>query len=248
MKLLWRLPEIVRALRSDRPSTVLFVISSPLNIVLLAMLALLAPSARTYIYLHEPGDLSEKSKRGLGWAWALALHMTQRLECLLATEAIVSSPRVQQIASKALRLPLSRIRVAPLILVDDGRPGVRKVPGSVLYAGRANSTRGIHEVLEAARLARDAGDPPRFMIATPDDLSEPLRAQGLASVDFLRLHHGRPLTDDEMASFYSQAEVVLLLYKDIVFQSGVPPMAIMHGALVLVTEVESVIDVVQITT
>lgn len=231
-------------LRTRRPQAAFLFVTSPLNpwLCLLGRLAL--NTCRFSLYLHEPASVRRKMRRGLGLAWAISVTVVQRIETAMVHHVFVSTERVSGIAASEFSIPREKVSIAPILIHDEARSGLKK-KGSVLFAGRAGAERGIDTFLEVvSRELASPGDT-NFMIATRDDISERLSARGLLANERLEFSTGRQLSDREMASFFDRAEAVVLLYREEVMQSGIPPMAYMHGCALIATNRPGVAEEVE---
>ncbi len=222
-------------LRTRRPQAAFLFVTSPLNPWLCLVSRLALGTCRFSLYLHEPAGIRRKMRRGFGLAWAIGVTVVQRIEIAMVHHVFLSTERVAVIAASELSIPRDKMSIAALLIHDESRGGLKK-KGSVLFAGRAGVERGIDTFLDVvSRELASPGDT-NFMIATRDDISEQLSARGLHANQRLELSMGRQLSDREMASFFDRAEAVVLLYREEVMQSGVPPMAYMHGCALIATD------------
>lgn len=229
--------QVLRAARDISkvgPRSVLVFVTHPLNILFLAALRFAAPNIRLSVYLHEPGGVARKIRRGLGVPWAVAVTSFQLMEIRLVERVVVSSARTAEIARRDLGVSDASIAVAPLLLADQ-RVAVEKDARLVLFAGRANNARGFDVFLDVVRRELKVPGGLSFLIATRDSVEGSLSRFGLQPGERLEVHCGRELSDLEIAAMYQRAGVVVLLYRDEVMQSGVPPMAYMHGCAVVGT-------------
>ncbi len=118
------------------------------------------------------------------------------MELGVAPGSVHHVPNWSRVAPPALTVEQTRLRFG----WDDGRM-------VVLHAGNMGYKQGLEQVVEAARLAADRGDPVRFVLAGGGNRAEAIReaASGLPNVDFLGVQ-----PDGIHASLLAAADVLLL--------------------------------------
>lgn len=120
-------------------------------------------------------------------------------------------------------------------------PNLKKIPRSVLLFGRMYPYKGLDTLLQSLKILERRGRPVRLILAGSGDLT-PYRAR-LASLD-QPLIENRFIKDQEVISYFQQAEAVVLPYKE-ASQSGIIPIAFPAGVPVIATRVGALPEILQ---
>ena len=223
----------VSVLRETLPSMVFFQTTSPLNILFILLVRVLAPRAGVCVFMHEPASLHHKRKKGDRWAWTIAVCVTQWIEARLA-DYIIFGSRNALSSAKWLRIEHQQTRVAKLLLLHARRPPQSVLRNVILYVGRIAVSRGIKEFLELAALSRGQRLPFHFVIVSSDPFE--VKETNLVEGSNLEVRCGAALSEAEIAAYFQRAIAVYVHYSVDIMQSGVPPMAYKFGCGLLASD------------
>lgn len=207
----------------------------PLNSLLIWRLRRALGPVDVHYYLHEPGTLRLKLARGDGLALSLAVTASHHLDLRAANRFYVSNAAARERALRSYRIPglESRCDLLPLPfpdLVPDWTPPRGNTAPHLLMLGRADERRCLDVFLGLARHAARERPTWRFTIlsSSPVGVDDALRL-----LPNLQLRVGQPYSDAQMTAALGAATHVFNLFRITYTQSGVTPVALMHGVPVI---------------
>jgi colanic acid biosynthesis glycosyl transferase WcaI len=202
--------------RVSRPDAILGVVPSLSGGVLAKLLGRRFRAPYGLLFQDLMGPAASQSGIAGG---AFVARMTVRAERWSVAEAraigVVSTSFVPYLASfgvprgRFVHVPNWSRRAEPSLSVDAVRArfGWADDRQVVLHAGNMGLKQGLEQVVDAARMAADRGDPVRFVLSGDGSQADALRAaaRGLDNVDVLGLQ-----PDELHASLLAAADVLLL--------------------------------------
>jgi hypothetical protein len=207
----------------------------PLNSLLIFRLRRALGQIDVHYYLHEPGTLRLKLARGDGLALSVAVTVSHHLDLRAANRFYVSNAAARERAMSSYRIPglESRCDLLPLPfpdLVPDWSPPLANTAPHLLMLGRADERRCLDVFLGLARLAARERPTWRFTILS----SSPVAIDdSLNQLPNLQLQAGQAYSDAQMSAALRAATHVFNLFRITYTQSGVTPVALMHGVPVI---------------
>jgi glycosyltransferase involved in cell wall biosynthesis len=217
--------------------------------VALSNLKILSNSKRTgarsiYVF-HEPFDgFNNLIHEGID-------HITKWLMAYLISKAIIKMVDLVIVPSQyAYNLYMKNefkhnknVEIIPLIMTDEiNRTLNIKEKQYFSYIGHAYKGHGFDLFLDFIKYAHSLNNKIRYQIATRTDLTNLLKRDQLLNYmvksGYLKVNHGRPLSNEEINIAYNESLCIWNLYRRST-QSGVLPKAFMFGTPVLATNVGS---------
>ena len=229
----WRMAELLGFLREARPSAIIFESSHPSNEVVATLARIARPEVRLWMLVHEP-HVSSKLAHGLAHAVPIAAHEWALRRVLRHLDGVLlpSEEAVRQLRSSCPDFRGEVLRV-PLLFADRAK-GAARERRYFSFIGHAVPAKGIETFFELVETSASLGRPWEFQIATSTEISRYLarlspRARGALEV----VAHSK-LTDGEIDEAIRSSWAVLAPYRRVT-QSGVVPVAFMHGTPVIST-------------
>lgn len=229
----WLRSRLTRPFQELRPSLLLFEASHPTNSLVAALARSSVPGIKVWFLLHEP-YVREKNKHGhlrslliVGQEWG-----TRRLLPQLDGVLVPSDEAVRQMK---VAYPGFRGVVLKVPLLFEDRCAERDVQRRYFsFIGHAVPAKGIDTFFELVRLSAESGRDWSFQIATSTDISAHLAVLSDAAHSQLRVINKPQLKDEEIDQAVRESWAVLAPYRRVT-QSGVVPIAFMHGTPVIST-------------
>jgi glycosyltransferase involved in cell wall biosynthesis len=229
----WRRADTLEFLRDVQPAAVVFESSHPSNEVIAVLARRACPGTSLWMLVHEP-HVADKGKHGLPRSLIIAGHewTLQRLTRCLDGVLLASEEAVQQFRAAYPDFGGTVLRV-PLLFADRAS----SVPGERHYfsfIGHAVPAKGIDVFFQMVETSASLGRQWQFQIATSTSISRHLRGLSPAARRTLRAVSRPRLSDGEIDEAIRGSWAVLAPYRRVT-QSGVLPVAFMHGTPVIST-------------
>lgn len=240
----WRRERLVAFLKQVNPSLLLFESSHPANALVISIARSISREIRFWMMIHEP-YVREKRRHGYMRSILMAAQEWGVRQALpLLDGALIMSHEAEHQMITAYPSFKGQLLNVPLLFEDRGiTPSLNRRYFS--FIGHAVPAKGIDVFLEiirtSVRLQRDW----YFQIATSTDILPLLNTLSNAEQSRLHVVNKACLPDAEIDQAIRESWAVLAPYRRVT-QSGVVPVAFMHGTPVISTRIggmpESVID------
>lgn len=231
----FRRRRVSQLFRKLQPTLIVFQSSHPANAVVASLARTTAPGVKIWQLLHEP-HVHDKGKHG--WKRVLLIAGqewgTRRLLPHLDGVLVPSEQALIQMRHAYPDFP-GRVLKVPL-LFEDRRTGDNPARKFFSFIGHAVPAKGIDAFFEMVQTAADLGKDWAFQIATSTDVAPYLRGLSGSARSRLRVVSKARLRDDEIDDAIRQSWAVLAPYRWVT-QSGVLPVAFMHGTPVISTAI-----------
>lgn len=193
------------------------------------------PALRTWLYLHEP-YVREREVYGVWRRGIIGIHdwLVRRLLCRIDGVLLPSLEAGRQLDDGYPNFPGERLMV-PLLHADRWRPS-GEARRYVTFVGKVAYAKGIDRFLgliEAAAANRDAWE---FQLVTSTPIAAHLKTLSAAGRERLRIVCKPDLQDAEIDAALAASIAVVAPYRRVT-QSGVVPVAFMHGTPIVATPV-----------
>jgi len=222
-----------KMLRRLQPNLVIFESVHPLNELLARECASLVPSPRLWLLFHEP-YVQEKWKHGGLRQFVISMHelVAKRLLPLLDGVLLPSKEAELQMQDAYSDFEGSLVRL-PLLFED--RSKVQPLERRYFsFIGSAVPAKGINQFMELIEISVDSGNAWEFQIATSSELSRYLTNLSPLARKRLRVISKMQLCDEDIDRAIRSSWAILAPYRRVT-QSGVIPVAFMHGTPVIST-------------
>ena len=187
--------------------------------------------------LHEPmGGWKELAKEGKAIVRAIGALVVNREICKNVSKVLLASETGKQNYERYMRSCNGNYSVFPLIFqdeYDDQKTYERKY---FSYIGGFTAANGSNEYLKFVEYALEKNEDIKFLIATKNEIDGVLEGEPFKTAiakGRLSVQSGRPMTTEEINSFYRQSICVWNAYNRST-QSGVLPNALMQATPVIV--------------
>ena len=224
---------LAEALRQVRPDLLLFESSHPANASLAALTRRVLPQTQIWLLLHEP-YVREKAKHGRVRQLLIAAQEwgTRRLLPYLDGVLVPSLEAQRQMREAYPGFKGGVLRV-PLLFEDRSlpEPAERRY---FSFIGNAVPAKGIDRFFEFVQTAADQNAPWQFQVATSTNIVPSLNHLSPNARSRLKVVSKPRLPDAEIDQAIRESWAVLAPYRRVT-QSGVLPVAFMHGTPIIST-------------
>lgn len=230
-------------LRKSNFDIVYFANPHPLNPAVAMLLKLKNPGCRVLVHLHEP-EPDTGSRSRVRRAYEVIIDLVQIASLKLADDVIVSSDNAHRVLSRRKLVPESKIHLVPL-LFDDFRFDHRAPRTFITYIGHVSQRRGIDTFLNFAVYCHEHSIDLEFQIISKDSLEPFLEKIPVEVRRRLKLINKPQISNQEIAEGLARSIACCVLYKSVMMQSGVIPVALRSGTPVIVTNVGGLAEFLQ---
>jgi len=229
--------KIMVLLRSLSPSLIFFEAPHPANIIIASYARRVNPQIRLWALLHEP-FVREKQYYGRRQGWVISVnHAITTFLLPFLDGVLVASEEAMTQFKERYRYFKGPVLKVPL-LFEDRSEIVNMKRRYFSFVGFAALNKGIDIFFKMVEFFAGHRQEKKweFQIATSSDISGYLRKLSSSAQDCLRVVNKRNLSDSEIDAAIRESYAVIAPYR-YTTQSGVLPVAFMHGTPVISTAV-----------
>lgn len=231
----WRRQLLYALLSEIRPSLILFESSHPANIIVVSAARSVQPETKCWMLLHEP-YVREKLRHEYVQSMLITAHELS-LKLIMNRLDGVLLPSEEAMRQFKQRYSYFKGAVVKVPLLFEDRSKARNCKRTYYsFIGHAVRAKGIDRFFQLIETAASAGADWQFQIVTSTDISAYLAHLSHAARSRLHIVNKPQLSDDEIDEAISKSWAVLAPYRRVT-QSGVVPVAFMHGTPVISTNV-----------
>lgn len=190
-----------------------------------------------YYVLHEPYPGIKEIIKGKRVFLSLIVSVVNAIICSLSSKVLLASKNGVVHYEKRMKWLNKNYCLFPLIF-DDSYINSNEKRKYFLFAGAFTYYHGCEDFLKFVKYSIDNNFGIKFMIATKNSLSDILKDKIYKDAienGTIIVHEGRPMSTQEINTYYRQSICVWNIYKRTV-QSGVLPNSLMQGTPVIVNE------------
>jgi len=234
--------QLRRLLEEIHPSLLLFEASHPANRIVASLARSTVPGIKIWMLLHEP-YVHEKSKHGGVRRFLISAHEWGVRQLLPYLDGLlVPSAEAMRRMEKAYPGFHGNVLKIPL-LFEDRSITDNSTRHYFSFIGHAVPAKGIDTFFELVRTSAELGRHWSFQIATSSNISGYFSALPDATRTRLKVISKPRLRDEEIDQAIRESWAVLAPYRRVT-QSGVVPVAFMHGTPVISTRAGGMLEFV----
>ena len=224
-------PRIRSIFKRLRPDVLFFGNMHPAN-ALLAAIARSEGSKEVWWWLHEP-HTQEKKRHGRCRRYYITLveHLQGRF-LRHVDHVLLSSDEAMHQFREHYSWYRGKVTHVPLIFLDYYEPDRPSSPEYITFVGNAVPAKGIDTFLALVEYAESHGSSLQFQIVTGSDVRGMLPSLSSTARQRLQVVSGNRLSDLQLGRAVRESLAVIAPYRRVT-QSGVVPVAFMHGVPVI---------------
>ena len=231
----WKRSELRKILQKFQPRLLVFESSHPGNALVASLAQSIVPHIRCWMLLHEP-YVHEKSKHGRIQSLLIRAHeLVVKATLRLLDGVLVPSDEALLQMKTAYPAFTGTVLKVPLLFEDRSKAEDSK-RRYFSFIGHAVPAKGIDTFFEMVEASASQGAEWMFQIATSTDISARVARLSKGAQAHLRIVSKPRLPDAEIDEAIRTSWAVVAPYGRVT-QSGVVPVAFMHGTPVISTRV-----------